>query len=287
MGLAAISKIGTVMTDPLAAMRSVGGATSNGVQSWGGGTGILKEAGKKSPFHKPDFQDMPAVADPTRIDVNQYAPPQNLGIDQLGNFSINAAPQAAFRGYQMDLAARLADQAAGRGPSLAAEQAHTTMNQGMAQQMAMAASARGGNGAAMQRQAMMNGSDMSAQVTQQAAMARLAEQMQSQQLLGNVSGAARQQDLALATDQAKLSQATGFKNADMQVQKAQLMQQYANMGLDARKANLLADLQVQQLIQNRTAAANGLIAQADTAQKQMAGGMIGGASNIGAAAVMA
>lgn len=114
---------------------------------------------------------------------------------------------------------------------------------------------------------MMAGSDMSAQVTQQSAMARLAEQQQASQMLNQVSGSGRQQDINLGVESARLGQAAAMKNADMQVQKAQLAAQYASMGLDARKANMMADLQVQGMIQNRTAAANGQILQADQANK--------------------
>lgn len=78
---------------------------------------------------------------------------------------------------------QLQDGAAGKGPSVADQQARNVMSQAMAQQQALAASARPGMGGLAMRQAAQEGSRVSAKIGQEAMAARLQEQQQAQRLL--------------------------------------------------------------------------------------------------------
>lgn len=99
---------------------------------------------------------------------------------------------SSFRGNQADLASRLDAQARGLGPSVAGEQLKAAQQRNAAQQYSMAASGRGGPLAA--QVAANNTARLGAQSAQDASLARVAEQMQANQALGQVLQGARQGD---------------------------------------------------------------------------------------------
>lgn len=113
---------------------------------------------------------------------------------------LGPAAQAAysgFRGNQRDLVSMLEAQSRGQGPSLAGMQLQAGMEQAGRQSQSLAAGARGPSAGMAQFQAMNNMGMMGAQTNQQAAMARIQEQFNAQNLLGLTLHGARGQDEAM------------------------------------------------------------------------------------------
>lgn len=217
---------------------------------------VAGDLGKYNPYAKTDVGGIPDVVKPREIDKSKLSNPDQFAVDVDDSLS-------PFRKSQLGLINRLQGQVDGTAPSLAALQAQETMNQGMAQQFAMANSARGGNNAALGRQAMMSGSDMAAQMTSQSAMARLAEQQSAAGLLGQVSGQGRQVDAQIQVERAKQKQAH-----------RELTAKYAQMGLDADKAMVMADLDVQRMSQAGALGTRQMEFNAAEAQKAKIAGLV-------------
>lgn len=139
---------------------------------------------------------------------------------QVGNAAqataatIDQSKQGQFRNQQQQLANQLAAQAQGQGPSLAAGQLQQATNRNIAQGMAMAASQRGATAGQGLRQMAQQTAAANQQAAGQSAQLRMQEQMSAQQQLANVAGAARDQDIGLATSQAGLQQQAGLANQD-------------------------------------------------------------------------
>jgi hypothetical protein len=140
-----------------------------------------------------------------------------------------------FRQTQRNLAQALEAQARGEGPSLAQQQLKMGSDRALSQQLAMAAQARTpAQGALAQRLAMRQAGEQQQALAGQSAMTRLAEQGQAQQLLGQVAGAARGQDL----QGAGLEQQAGMAN--QQVDLATLLaNQQATLGAEGLRNQLL------------------------------------------------
>lgn len=214
-----------------------------------------------------------------------------------------------FVAQQRALASNLADQAAGRGPSVAANQLKAAQEGNIASQFALANSGRGGNQAGVARQALTNAAQTNGALAQQSATARLQEQQAAAGTLNNVLGTASGQQLEGGIANAQLAQSaanagyqgalqTNLTNAGYQQQAAgtnyqgalsvdqqnaqlaqahqQLLQQYAAMGMDAQKANQLADLQVQQLQQQQTTNQNNQAIAQKQNQNQTTGNILQG-----------
>lgn len=96
---------------------------------------------------------------------------------------------------QQNLIQDLQTQAAGQGPSLAEAQLKAASDRNLAQQVAAAASGRGGNQAAIQRQLARQQQASGQQVAQDAAQARIQEQVAARNQLG--SAIAQQQNAGL------------------------------------------------------------------------------------------
>lgn len=242
---------------------------------------LVKKAGDflSDALAPPELAALPTVAAPGAlgsatggIDIGV---PKSYGVDPISGATINTAQSDAFRGHQMNLVTQLADQAAGKGQSLAQAQMQGAMSQNVAQQFAMANSARGGFNPAAQRAAIQNAGQMNAQAAQVGMQGALAERTAAGQLLGQVAQGARGQDLQVATDQAKLSQDATIQNGVMQIKQAELTAQYKAMGLDAAKAQQLADIEIQKLIQQQAIAQNQQTVQLDANRKAMIGAGIG------------
>lgn len=139
---------------------------------------------------------------------------------QVGNAAqataakIDQSQQGQFRNQQQQLANQLAAQAQGQGPSLAAGQLQQATNRNIAQGMAMAASQRGATAGQGLRQVAQQTAAANQQAAGQSAQLRMQEQMSAQQQLAGVAGAARDQDIGLATSQAGLQQQVGLANQD-------------------------------------------------------------------------
>lgn len=231
---------------------------------------------------------------------------------------IDMSAQNQFRDQQMTLAQSLAQQAAGQGPSLAGQMLRQGAEANTAATFAQLASQRGGPSAMGARSAMQNASQIQAQTSRDAANARIQEQLAAREQLAGVLNTGRQGDISLATSQAQMQQEANMtayrgqlekaiqqgqldqqtasqmfqaaqvkaqQNVQMQMQFEQLKAQYAAMGLDAQRANQLAGLEVQRMIQGQTAAENANTMAADGANKALIGGVLGAAGTLGAAGI--
>jgi hypothetical protein len=292
---------------------------------------IAKKIGGLNPFKAPDLKDIPDPTAPANLErptmdpnakAATAAPVGALEKTTLGTVKdpkaalISMAQQGQFREYQSGLAAQLAAQAAGQGPSLAVNALKQGQEANLAATMAQQASLRGAAAPGMARATMQTAAEIQGKAAQEAAQARLAEQMQAQQLLGQVSGAAREQDIGLAVQQAQLKQQTALAkyqgdlqlaveqgritsqeaqamfnqanetaryNAGLQQQFMVLQAQYAQMGLDADKANQQAMLDIQKMQQGAIQAQNAQSQAANAANKQMFGQILQAGATVGGA----
>ncbi len=194
---------------------------------------LSKAAGNLDPGKRPEYGSVnaPDASALQQIDVSQYKMPAGQTAPQL-----NMSPQDQFRAQQLQLTNQLSNQAQGIGPSVAQNQLRQGQSANLAATMAQLASARGGANPGLARQALQTSANINNQTNQQAATARLQEQMQAAGLLGQVSGAARGQDIGIAGQNAQLQQ--GFQDQQ---------QKYLAMGLNAQQANQQAALDFERL----------------------------------------
>lgn len=186
--------------------------------------------------------------------------PMNTTLAPLGALSpaqINIDSGAgSMTAYQNQLAHNLALRASGQGPSIVDQQAAQARQQNQAAIMAQLASARGGANPLTTRTAMQANVQGNAQLDRDTMMAKIQEQQQAQQLLGQVAGQGRANDIQLGTSQAGFNQQaniTGYQTAaDYAKTQAQMNQdtalaQYkgnldravAQGGLDQRTAEMM------------------------------------------------
>lgn len=319
--------VGSGLSNPAGAAQHTGGDISTGVKSWGKGFSDLNPFKKASIPGLPDVVAPESVAAPvsplgsTASPAAQIAAP---GSFTGGKIAVPGAPSiqtgdSAFRQNQLALANQLAGQAAGTGPSVAANQLAAGQEANIAATLAAANSARGAAAPAVQRAAIQQAAEIQGRAAQEAATARLQEQMQAAGLLGQVAGQGREMDIgqaqmqnaanldifkgqlqaAIAQGQMDQSTAEAMYNAQLQtnLQQAQINQQnqqmfnqlqaqYAAMGLDAATANQQAALQIQQLQQSGALSRAGLAQQETASQRQLIGGLLGAGGQVGAAAAM-
>ena len=147
--------------------------------------------------------------------------------------SIAQAPQEQFRQAQQTLGTQLAATAAGQGVTPAQLQLKQATERNIAQQAALRAGTSGAGAALARREIGRTGAQLGQQAAQQGALLRAQETTAAQQQLGQLAGAARGQDIGLATSQAGLEQQSILQAADQDL-KAQL----ANQGVDL---NVLKD----------------------------------------------
>lgn len=136
-------------------------------------------------------------------------------------------------------------QANGSAPSVVAQQYAQAQQNQQAALMSQLASQRGGVNPLAARMAMQQNAQGQAQLAQGAGTARLQEQQQAQQALGNLSIGARNADVSVAATNANLGQAY----QDLQAR-------YMGMGLDAEKARAQAAMDIQKLELDRIRANN-------------------------------
>lgn len=189
-----------------------------------------------------NFDQMGSAAQGRRAPTMTAA---NVGAAQTyGGASINAAPSNQMRAGQTGLIGALQQRVAGQSPSVAELQMRQGQEAALKQARAIAASNPSASPALAQRQAQQAAENINLQTNQQAAQLRAQEQAEAERSLGGVLSGARQQDLGLATDQARMGQEAGLFSAGQQnqfgIQQAQL-----NQG--ANQANLQSALQQQQM----------------------------------------
>lgn len=136
---------------------------------------------------------------------------------------LNMGPAAqsqnsGFRSQQQGLADRLDAQSRGLGPSLATEQLKSGLDQNMAQQASFAASGRGSQAGVGAFMAANNAARLGAQTDQQAAQARIQEQMNAQQQLGGLLNQGRNSDEANSQFNANQQNQAAMANQRAQLQ---------------------------------------------------------------------
>jgi hypothetical protein len=130
--------------------------------------------------------------DPNSQYRNQLAAMGNMPAPQMGPAA--QGQNSWFRQNQARLIAQLEAQAQGRGPSLAAQQLQAGQDRAQRQGQAQAAASMGPNAALSQFQAANMAGQGAAQANQDAAMARIQEQYNAQNLLGMNINEARGSD---------------------------------------------------------------------------------------------
>lgn len=206
-----------------------------------------------------------------------------------------------FRAQQLAAVSQLQQQANGTGISVAQNQLQQGQQANIAATMAALASQRGQANPLAQRQAMQSMGDTNAQTNQQAATARLQEQLQAQGLLGTMASQGRAGDVAtqqtalqgagldLQAQQATADNTIKAQQATAQIQQAHddLLAKYAAMGMDAQKANQQADIQIKSLQQQGVLGIGALQMQSGAAQNQLLGQALGAGGTLAGVAATA
>lgn len=198
-----------------------------------------------------------------RGQAQQLAPAERTQAERVGNINIGQANQmsaaqidpaaqaraaqlgrqdAQFRSGQTQLMGDLQEQAAGRGPSLAAGQLREATDRNLAQQQAAAAA----NGSPLNQRNLQNQATVAnQQAARDAAQMRIQEQMAARQQLQGVTQTGREQDINVANAQAQLQQQTNLAN--QQALNARSMQQAGfQQGANQFNAGALNERQMQQ-----------------------------------------
>ena len=173
------------------------------------------------------------------------------------------------RSQRQGLIRQLQQQAAGRGPSIAEAQLKQAQDRNLAQQLGAAAAQRGGNAAAQQRQLARQQATSGQDLAQQAMIARMQEQQQAQQQLGQLTG--QDQQMAGQLQQRYLQMGMTFDQA----------QQAANM--DLQKLRVQDQQAFNQALLQQQATQAGLATSVAQAQAQQQAGLFGGLGSLGAA----
>lgn len=181
------------------------------------------------------------------------------GAVNAGQVNINQGQTNQDRNMQLQNIGALQQQAAGKGPSVAAQQAQTSGQNAIAGQMATMASQRGAaNSALGMRQAATGAAQTQQQVANQAVQGRMQEQLNAQQQLTGAIGGQSAQDAGMATNQAGLTQQTNLANAGaanaVNSQNASMTNQnnQFNAGLNQNTATQNANLQQQANLANQS-----------------------------------
>lgn len=181
--------------------------------------------------------------------------------------------QGEFRQGQSGLAAALAAQASGQGPSLAQGQLKQATDRNLAQALALQASQRGMGAASGLRDVANQRAAISQQAAADAGTLRLQEQGQAQNTLAQVLAGARGQDVAVASENARLQQQQTQLNDS-------LVQFYVQQGMTLAMAQQQANMQLQGLKAGAFNAQQGNMMQGAQAIARGAGG----AASLGATA---
>lgn len=174
----------------------------------------------------------PTATAAQRTQVAQY------GGARVGSTSIDRTEDRQWRVGQQALAAQLAAQARGEGPSLAEHTLRAGAERNLAGTMAVQA-AGGGSSAMARRQATMGMAEANRGVAGDAAALRVQEQLNAQDALARLQTAARGQDIGLAERQALLGQ-------ERNIRQAELFQQAGLANMAARNELYAGNFQAQQ-----------------------------------------
>ncbi len=200
---------------------------------------IYKAVAKANPFAKAATQALPEVEAPQQvqgqtIDTSQFSPARIRDVTAPNTTTIDTSQSDQSRAYQNQLMQQLSAQAQGQGPSLAQMQMQRGQEANIAAQRANLNSTRGAPSPLAARAAAQNIAQTNLQTTQDAAMARLAEQQAAQQGLAGVASQARSQDQAQAQAQATLD-----ANRNLAMYQGQLQTAMAQGQIDQNTADQL------------------------------------------------
>lgn len=147
------------------------------------------------------------------IDRGAFKVPGSEGQSQRAKEEEERARQRSQRTTEarQKLLQRLEAQSKGEGPSLAEAQLKSASDRSLSQQLAAAASQRGGSAGTSRRQLLRSQAQQGQQLGQDAAQARIQEQLQAQQLLGQQ--VSQEQQLADAAFRSALDQQIGIGSA--------------------------------------------------------------------------
>lgn len=233
----------------------------------------LDTAGAMNPFKKPGIPDVAEVNDVAS--QNRITAPEFQGSTPSTVHPVTMDRRSDdFRAYQQNLAAQLAQQASGQGPSIAQMQAKKAQDQALAQNMAMLASQRGGPTALAAKQAATQNAGIQRGIANDSAIARLQEQQMAVQNLAGVAQGARGQDMEIASQEANMRLDADKFNQQQAMQFNQLKAQYAQMGLSAQQAQQQAALDVEKMRQQREANIAGFSQAASQEQRKVVGGLV-------------
>ena len=242
--------------------------------------------GDRASMKQKQFQaaSMPGVGAASTMQAATLSPAEEMLAAQLADAEriraaqLDPTQQDQFRLRQKNLATALQAQAAGQGPSLAAQTMDDARQANIAQAMALSASQRGLGAGQGLRQIQDAAADASQQAARDAMRGRIAEQLAARQQLSGVLQGARSQDIGLAQSDAQLAQQAALANqaagnqfalqqgameqqAGLANQQAmnQFALQQAALQQDASSRNMAAQNQRDQLLanlQNQTRLAN-------------------------------
>lgn len=237
---------------------------SNGLSGIGGGLAAA------NPFRAPDWQKAGTPWDPGKVSGPGQAQTYSAAMMGMGMDDFKQAQLKTINNLQ-----GIANGTAA-SPAMQAMQQQTDAN--INSQMAMANSARGGFNPALARAAMQQGATANQSLASQAASTRMQEQLQAAQTLGNIAGQGRQGDINIAANNQMASNQQSQQFAELQAK-------YAAMGIDAKKANQLAQLDLMKIQNGAIASNNATSLAAQGAQKSGIMGMFGnlgqGAAQLG------
>lgn len=240
-------------------------AVTNVVKSVGGALGI---GGGNTPRYDPSrfayHMDEKAFGKTNEDIAREYGT-----LSDKANANVEGIDQRQSRSRQTALADALEAQARGEGPSLAENQLRQANERSLANQLALAASTRGrSNPAATARQVLQNQAQNNQVTNAQVADARIQEQLNAQQMLGNLSTQLREQDAAAQNN--AISQ-----NAQFLAERAGIADanRAAAMNLETTRAN--------QAIGVGNQAVQDTINRRDTRQSTISGLLQGGGGGLG------
>lgn len=154
-----------------------------------------------------------ALIDSVTLPEAERVAGEDIGeVERVTGESLDPAAQAEFRQKQLGLANQLEAQTRGEGPSLAQLQLQDASQRNVQQAFGLAAARQGGNPALALRSAMNAQAQVGGQAALQSAQLRLAEQLQAQQALAELTGQGRGQDIDVATKNAALAQQANLAN---------------------------------------------------------------------------
>lgn len=164
---------------------------------------------------------------------------------------VDSGPQDEMRRAQTGLVGDLQAASRGEGPSVAQEQLRRGVEANLAATVAATNTARGMGAAGGVRDLMASQATVRQQGAADAATLRAQEIATARGQLGEVTAQARGQDVQLASTNAQLEQQASTTNADAELRNRAAADEYMRsliaMGLDASKAEQMANIRLEEL----------------------------------------